>query len=765
MDRVRLRALAIGGCLSLLAAASSFVPEVWRWEEIIDLHVLFRARGARAVPDDVILVPIDRKAARRLFLPQSAGEYERCGDVRLDQAPPGYRNPDPPEVLTRWPRCLHARALGALAGARPDVVVMDISFRPRNDPGGVFAEQDRQLAVAMRNAGKVVLTLKIRSEGHAGERAQPIAADIEAAAVASAPFLLHGDQLQRADKYCTFKEDGDWTGPCLPTIAHQVASLAVYPQLRELLQRSASKNVDLIPAHADALLVGGALPPSVKLIRHVATSDPHTRERASVLLASERTTRPAELRRQLQSLSAIYFGPGIRYFNFYGPPGAFSTLRYETLAAGSEALHPIADSLRGKALFIGFAEYEQPEASEHFTTPFTTGESIKLSGVELAATAYANLLDGSSIVTATRWQRALIALSLGAACALLFATTSLPLATLLCALLWVAYLGAALTLFKHYALWLPILVPLGLSIPVAAGAGLYLELNRQRDRTRRALSALLPARLVDRIINRNEELTQLSESVVGCCVVTDMQHYSALLANHATGEIARILNKYFQALFPVVKKVGGEPIDVLGDSMLAVWAGRDPDPMLRERACMAALLLAAAAEPFNRPPTQDPFGTRIGVDYGEMTMTMVGTPVHLEYRPVGEPPTIASRLQELGKENALNTQLLVSESVIAGLDRFLVRDLGLFALRNIAHPTRVYELMGECASVADRSLALRAAFASALADYQAGRYKDAEIKLAQLLRDHPEGDGPSRFYRRLCAEGRHYGAAPIPISG
>jgi CHASE2 domain-containing sensor protein len=305
VDRVRLKALAIGGCLSLLAAASSFVPTVWRWEEGVDLHVLFRARGARAVPDDVILIPIDRKAARRLFLPQAAGEFERCSDVRLDQALPGYRNPDPPDVLARWPRCLHARALGALADARPDVVVMDISFRPRNDPGGVFADQDRQLAAAMRDAGKVVLTLKIRSERHAGERAQPIAADIEAAAVALAPFLLHGDQLQRADKYCTFKEDGDWTGPCLPTIAHQVASLAVYPQLRDLLQRSASKNVDLIPAHADALLADGALLPSVKLIRHIATSDPHTRERASALLASERTTRPAESRRQLQSLQFL----------------------------------------------------------------------------------------------------------------------------------------------------------------------------------------------------------------------------------------------------------------------------------------------------------------------------------------------------------------------------------------------------------------------------------------------------------------------------
>lgn len=763
MDRVRVKALIISISLSLLAGASSFVPGMWSWEEGIDLHVLFRARGARAVPDHVVLVPIDRKAARSLFLPRSAEEFERCRDVRLDQALPGYRNPDPPDVLTRWPRCLHARALDALAFAQPEVVVMDISFRPRSDPGGVFSDQDRRLADAMRKVGKVVLALKITSASNAGEQAQPIAVEIKAAAVALAPFLLLGDQLQRADKYCTFKEDGDWTGPCLPAVALQAASLAAYPQLRDLLQHAAPQDADLIPAHAGALLANGALRPSVMLMRHVATSDLDTRERVRALLAAQRSVRSAESQRQLHRLSDVYLGAGIRYLNFYGPPGGFPVLRYEALVAG-QAPQLAPGSLRGKAVFLGFAEYEQPEPSEHFTTPFTTDASIKLSGVELAATAYANLLDGSSIVMATRWQRALIAISLGAACALLFATASLPLATLMSALLWIAYLGAALALFKLHALWLPILVPLGLSIPVAAGSGLYLELKRQRDRTRRALGALLPVRLVERIIDRNEELTQLRELVYGSCVFTDMQRYTALFKDHSPDEVARILDTYFQTLFPVVQRVGGETIDVLGDAMLAVWAGREPDPALRERACTAALQLAAAAERFREDQSGVSIRTRIGVDFGQMSLGMLGSALHLEYRPTGEPPNIASRLQELGKEEWLDTQLLVSEPVIAGLDRFLVRDLGLYALRNLAHPTRVYELMGERANATGGALDLCASFASALAAYQAGRYEDAQIRLEQLLRDHPGGDGPSRYYWRLCAEGRHYGAAPIPVT-
>jgi len=764
VDRVRLKALAIGSCLSVLVAATGFVPIVWDWEEGIDLQVLFRARGPRAVPDGVVLVPIDRKAARSIFLPQSADEFERCRDVRVHEAPAGYRNPDPPDVLTRWPRCLHARVLEALAPAQPDVVVMDISFRPRSDPGGVFSEQDRQLASAMRKAGNVVLAVKITGGSNAREQAQPIAAEIKAAAVALAPFLLLGDQLQRADKYCTFKEGGDWTGPCLPAVALQAASLAVYPQLRDLLRRATVRDADLIPAHADALLADGALRPSVMLMRNIATSDRDTAVRVRAQLAARRSLGSGTLQQRLTRLGDVYVGAGIRYLNFYGPPGGFPVLRYEALLAGSEPQLAFG-SLRGKAVFIGFAEYEQAEPSDHFTTPFTTRESIKLSGVELAATAYANLLDGSDIATASQWQRASIALSLGVLCTLLFAFTPLPVASTTCLLLWIAYFGAALAVFKYNALWLPMLVPLGFSIPLAAGSGLYFEISRQRDRTRRALGALLPARLVERIIDRNEELAQLRETVYGSCVFTDMHRYTALFKDHSPDEVARILDSYFQTLFPVVQEVGGETVDVLGDAMLAIWAGAEPDPALRERACMAALQLAAAAERFRKVESGAPIRTRIGVDFGQMSLGMLGSALHFEYRPTGEPPNIASRLQELGKEDWLDTQLLASEAAISGLDRFLVRDLGLYALRNLPHPTRVYELMGERANATRAALNLSASFANALAAYQAGRYVDARIKLEQMLRDHPGGDGPTRYYWRLCTEGRHYGAAPIPVAG
>jgi len=765
----RARAFAVGAGLALLATGASVLPVAWSWQEGFDLYVLFRARGPRPAPENVLLVPIDGRATSSLFLRAAADEFERCGDVRRDGPLLGYRNPDPPEILTRWPRCLHARALSTLAAAGPDALVMDISFRPRNDPSGMFREQDRVLAAEMRRIGKVVLVQKIKSDPTVGESAQPIASDITAAALAVAPFLVVGDQLQRADKFCTFKEDHGWSGPCLPAVVHQATSLADYAELRKLMDAAAFENADLMPADPERLIADGALQGSVRLIRHVAISDPRAAARLRELLAS-RQAEPGDTHgRGLRRLTEIYLGAPDHYFNFYGPPGAFRTLRYEALVAGSEAERPAPGSLQGKILFIGFAEHEQPEPIEHFTTPFTTAESIKLSGVELAATAYANLQDGSAIEPASAWSRALITLSAGLVCTLLCIVLR-PMAGLsLCLAGMLGYFAVALGVFHGQALWLPLLMPLGVAAPAAVTAGLasrYLELKRQRDRSHEVNLALLPPRVVDRIVNDNQKLSQLlrqlRETVYGTCVYTDLQGFTTFAESRPADELARIMDEYFQALFQVVVDVGGETSDIAGDGMLAVWADVAPDPALRRRACSAALQLAATAGQLGRKQSPG-LPMRVGMDYGPMSRGMLGGSFHIEYRHSGDVPNSAQRLQSLNKQLKLETGVLASAAVLDGLDGFLTRYVGNFTLQGKQRSTQVHQLISERASADSRQLLLCELFGEALACYQSGSSDEARGLFEALLVRFP-GDGPSKFYGQLCKDKPSLGSQPIPVA-
>jgi adenylate cyclase len=744
----------------------SFVPVAWSWQEGWDLYALFKVRGARPIPKDIVLVPIDRRAARRLYLPMAAEDFERCRDVRLDERPAAYKNPVGPHLLARWPRCLHARALDALARAQPEAIVMDISFLLRSDPSGrLYAEQDRVLAESIRRARSVLLALKIGGI-RAADDAQPIADEIEAAALAVAPFLVLGHQLERADKFCTFKEGNGWSGPCLPTVAHLAVSLKAYPKFRELLARTASDKTDLVRASiddllradVDELLADGALQVPARLMRLLATS-PQTAERLRMELALEEARNAPDFP-LLRSLAEIYLGPAIRYFNFYGEPGqVFQPLRYETLVAGEHNERPPVGSLRGKVVFIGFAEYEHPESAEHFTTPFTKN-NIRLSGVELAATAYANLRDGSAIKPIDFWLRGMIALALGIVFTLLgiaFVPRGLAPGTAVLGICAVAYFVVALITFKLFALWLPV-SPLGLDVIGGFAAG-FVETKRQKARLYEALLKFVPKQVADRIVNENPRLGQIRESVFATCVITDMQRFTALFKNRRPNEVAELLDRYFEALFPVIQREGGYTVDVLGDSMLALWHDKIPHPGLREQACIAALQLAEAAEHFREPRSDETFPTRIGVDYGEITIGMVGSTVHLKYGPVGVPVNAASRLQELCKR--LNTRLLVTGSVIAGLQRFLLRDLGRFKLRDVPGVVDVYELMGELSSATPEQIELCEKFSLALATYQNGQPGEARERFEALLGQY-ENDGPSSFYGSLCMTGQYFGKAPIP---
>ena len=108
------------------------------------------------------------------------------------------------------------------------------------------------------------------------------------------------------------------------------------------------------------------------------------------------------------------------------------------------------------------------------------------------------------------------------------------------------------------------------------------------------------------------------------------------------------------------------------------------------------LEIAAALERFNatndatngRPPLY----TRMGLHAGEMLLGTVGALQHYEYRAVGDMVNTANRVQGLNKY--MDTQLLVSEKVVEGMDEFLTRPLGRFLLAGRASFLRVAELMG-----------------------------------------------------------------------
>jgi adenylate cyclase len=314
----------------------------------------------------------------------------------------------------------------------------------------------------------------------------------------------------------------------------------------------------------------------------------------------------------------------------------------------------------------------------------------------------------------------------------------------------VAYVLLATRLFHTGGVWLPVITPVFGQIPlalIAAFAWKYSHAQRQGDRVRRTLETYLPKRAVDELSRRVEGALPDAQLLRGTCLVTDAQNYTSLAERLSPRELQKALNAYYAVLFPEVERHEGFVADVIGDSMVAIWATPDSDAAARINACRAAIAIERSTREFNAANPDFTLPTRIGIHTGEILLGNVGTESHLEYRPIGDIVNTASRIQDFNKH--LRTTLLVSEQVIEEAQPVSYRRLGEFLLAGKGVPIRLCDRISFAAQPEPGQAALIAAFDDAHRLFRRRRWAEAAAAFDALLDRHP-ADGPSEFYRRVC---------------
>jgi adenylate cyclase len=458
---------------------------------------------------------------------------------------------------------------------------------------------------------------------------------------------------------------------------------------------------------------------------------------------------PSQMRK-LNALFGLYAGDSSRYLNPYGPPGTIRTIHIADVISvreGVAATDPLR--LHDKVVFVGYSDNREWEIVEKFPTVFGNGLN-KTSGVELLATAFANLLDDSDLTPAPPWSRLIIAFSAGCATALacyMFTTLSATLTVLLAA---GTYLAFAVLLLSRLNIWLPIFVPLVVAAPSGFIFALTYKLahyKADRAKLRGILEKFVPPDVRALMEQNSKQLERVKETVPAACIMTDIEGFTALSVRMSSDKMLDLLRGYFTAIFKPIADFGGFVVDLKGDSVLAVWTDRKLDPVVRERALRACLELQAAVAQFNIDHPEARMPTRVGANYGVITLAPVGSPSHhVGFSAVGDTVNAGSRIEELGKD--LGSYLLVAAAMIEGLNQFLSRDVGEFSLRGRSTPTRIFEVLGIHADASADRLALCRRFAEAKKAFDTSDLKHARIHFKSILTDFPE-DGPSKYFARL----------------
>jgi adenylate cyclase len=695
--------------IGLLGITICLSPGSASWEENIGLSLLFELRGQRQPPEQVAIISINGQTAEQLGLG---------------------------EEIPQWPRFLHAKLIDRLSKAGVAVIAYDIFFKKTRDPGS-----DESMKKALQRAGNVLLVAYLEQQQVSGEQANvdierliPPTESLAEAAVGIAPFVLPKIPV-RVSRFWTFTGENRLIS--LPAAALQLFVDPDGSQLIRLLQSIGEESNMPNNWQSHAYIVSR--------IR----DDTNLQARLLDAFSSDQPPQLSELQRQrLNALLKLYTGEAYPYINFYGPPGSIPTIPiHDALNASPQEIA----KLRDKVVFIGYAGTYQPRQKDGFYTVFSQPNGLDLSGVEIAATAYANLLSSETLIPLNNGALALLLLSYGLGITLLFRWLPGMRGILAGLLVSILYLTLVYHLFSQQHIWLPWFVPLVIQTPLAlilSQTWHYRQMRNSREWLRELFGYYLPGHVIDHLAQHKKEPMTETSSAFGVCLATDAQNYTKFAENMEPMDLRAYLNRYYEILFKPVRARNGVVSDVVGDAMLAIWPSTEPDISLHQMACEAALSINRSLQQSDLEPK---LFTRIGLHAGELVMSHVGAIDHFEYRAVGDMVNTTSRIENLNK--LLGTAILASSEAVFGLKDITTREVGQFAVAGKQQLITIHEVSCMSEEATPRLRQLHEDFAEALVEWMRGERETAYGKFKLILNEHPD-DGPTKYYIQQYSERR-----------
>ena len=719
---LQIKGAVLGIVVSLIGMFAFWTPDGFDIEEQYGLEWLFRLRGSIAPPTDVVIIALDRKSAHKLDLSEK---------------------PD------RWPRSLHGQLIKHLQAACAKTIVFDLFFREAQE-----YPEDQILAQSMKAAKNVVLT------GHLGIAEDEVVpfvarsqiqtqflptAELATVAVAVAPFVLPNTAYGVTGYWPFMVSAGDL--PTLPSIVFYLYLSDIREILNEqITQLESERNIqrpDKIKSITTDLINLRGL--------FINSPDFSNDLLSRIKLSSDPVFPPATIKKISGFINLLKSGNWF-YLNFYGPPRTIKTVAYSEIIKSPPSHCHDTNPFYKKIVLIGVSESSPVEqkGKDIFETVFPGLNGLKMSGVEIMATAINNLIENSQIRRINIPLGIVLIVAWGMMISIVWRSLKTWHAFIFTIVVAVGYISFELYLFQTQSLWLPLIIPLIqtiFTIPTAIAIN-RAELEKYIKSVHTALSGYLPASVIEQIIKSPGMLHRSTGEVHGTCLHTDVAGFTSLCSEKDPLEIGKIMTGYFHSIARPVLHREGIVADQTGDCMLALWVASKPDIYLRHQACEGALDIAKAVEQPSFDSDELSIPTRIGLHAGCIAIGEIRFDNTRQLRSFGSIVNLSQRLESLNKE--LGTQILISEDAISGLNSFLQRPVGTFLLQGMNAPLNIYELVGRKSDQLNTGQKknlqwLCDSFSDALLAYTDQQWQETVERLIEILDIFPD-DGPALFY-------------------
>ncbi|HVO38613.1 MAG TPA: adenylate/guanylate cyclase domain-containing protein [Spirochaetia bacterium] len=214
---------------------------------------------------------------------------------------------------------------------------------------------------------------------------------------------------------------------------------------------------------------------------------------------------------------------------------------------------------------------------------------------------------------------------------------------------------------------------------------------------------------------------------------TDVRGFTTISESMSPDKVVQMLNHYLDIQNSVIVANNGEVDKFVGDEMMAFFEG----PKRDLNACRASLeIRKAMAQEKELAKLQhaDVVSIGIGINSGPVVFGSMGARERMDFTSIGDTVNLAARLEGTNKE--YGTKTLITESVYEKVqDVILCREIDLVTVKGKTKPVRIYEVLQETKSAAEKLEKLKRVFELSLELYRKQKWAEAAKGFEALVKE------------------------------
>jgi adenylate cyclase len=247
----------------------------------------------------------------------------------------------------------------------------------------------------------------------------------------------------------------------------------------------------------------------------------------------------------------------------------------------------------------------------------------------------------------------------------------------------------------------------GLSMLVTGGFVIsykYVMDEREKKRTRQQFKDYLDPQAIEQVIDQVDTLKLAGEKRDLTVLFSDIRGFTNFSEKMAPAEVVHFLNHYFDRMTALIFKTKGTLDKMIGDDMMCFWGHPIESKDHALRAVVTALEMTQAVEDLRGVlvlPGGAQFEIVIGINTGPMLVGNMGSKRRFSYTVMGENVNVGSWLESLNKH--YGTKIIISDKTFQDVkESVLCRQLDTIQVKGKNQTVTIYEPLGVRPVDADR---------------------------------------------------------------